>query len=83
MVDGIGPHSSPHSLHLYTGAASSDYLSRPRQDDLPSAPGRAYHAGGYLTAVQTVWRGSLVLATPKVPAETGVWKKGKRSRVEI
>lgn len=47
VVDGIGPRSSPYSLHLYTGSAGSDYLSRPYQDDLPSAPGRSYHAGGY------------------------------------
>lgn len=47
-MDGVAPRSSPHSLHLYTGTAGSDYLSRPRHDDLASAPGRAYHGGGYL-----------------------------------
>jgi hypothetical protein len=47
VVDGVGPRSNPFSLHLYTGSAASDRLSRPYQDDLPSAPGRAYHAGGY------------------------------------
>lgn len=48
VVDGVGPRSSPHSLHVYTGAAGSDYLSRPRHDDLPSGGGLVYHAGGYL-----------------------------------
>ena len=57
VLDGIAPRSGPYSLHLYTGSAGSDFLTRPRQDNIPSAPGLAYHAGGYLeTRAGLAWR---------------------------
>lgn len=46
VVDIADWRSSPHSLHVYTGAQGAHYLSRPLQGDLTSAPGRVYHAGG-------------------------------------
>ncbi|MCP4691308.1 MAG: hypothetical protein GY859_24895, partial [Desulfobacterales bacterium] len=40
--------SAPYSMHVYTGASGSHYLSRPRHTDQSATPGKLYYASAYI-----------------------------------